>query len=673
MKPSLILLTGGTKTKHTLHQQLQQLLGDYLHIDSYAVDEGLPAGLEADVILFSSESLKEEVGHIKNMNAATFITGQRTVHHEHLDKLLTIPTGANVLVINDEYNVTLELIQSLYQLGINHVRFIAYKKSHTYYDEIDVAVSPGEIELAPTYLPMVLDIGVRLLDMTTILRIVDHCRLEGNVALQISERYIRSIIELQQKLLVSQQETKEVYHHIQNVVNTIDDGILVINETSEVTVFNQKLEALFQIQADLIINRPIDTGILQNEVVQFIRNGVEESQFFSIHGVEVVVYRHTMIGEQSIVAVFKSVHQASEIEKTAQRKYREKGFYAKYSFDDIFCENTKMKELKQIAKKLALAEHPILIQGESGTGKELFAHAIHKHSLRKSGPFLPINCSALSESLLESELFGYEDGSFTGGQRGGKKGLFELADNGTIFLDEIGDISLSMQSLLLRVIQEKEIRRIGGSKIIPINVRIISATNKKIEEQMKAQTFRNDLFYRLNVLNLSIPPLRERREDIPLLIHHYITKNGKWIKVEQSLMDWLKRSEWDGNIRELKNTLDYMLTVCNGTLLTKDDLPQYQKAQQSEDKKHPQQNRLEQSEHLMILKIIMQCHEAGKAASREYISAKTKEQHESFSLSQQQVRRRLDDLEQKGMIIKRKGRGGTRITEAGISYLESLR
>ncbi|MGG4490244.1 sigma 54-interacting transcriptional regulator [Metabacillus idriensis] len=670
MKPSIILLTGGIKTKKTLHTQLNQLLGDYLSIKSYAADDGLPADLKADIILYSSESLKEELSHLKNIDAKILITGQRTVHHEYLDKMLNLPAGSNVLVVNDEYNVTMELIQSLYQLGINHVRFIPFKKSHSYQENIDAAVSPGETELVPSYVPLILDIGVRLFDMTTILKIADYCSLPENATLQISERYIRSIIELQQKLMLAEKQTKEVYQHIQNVVNTVDDGILAMNERNEITVFNEKLEALFQVKSSEIINFPIQTANFEKEVVEFIMQGSEESHLFTINGVDVVVFRHSMTGEQTTVAVFKSVRQAFEIEKTAQRKLKDKGFYAKYSFDDIICENLKMKELKQIAKKLALSEHPILIQGESGTGKELFAHAIHQHSMRKNGPFLPVNCSALSESLLESELFGYEEGTFTGAQRGGKKGLFELADNGTIFLDEIGDISLSMQSRLLRVLQEKEIRRIGGTKIIPINVRIISATNKRIEEQMKTQTFRNDLFHRLNVLNLSIPSLNQRKEDIPLLIHHFITKNGKWLKVDPILMEKLTAAEWNGNIRELKNAVDYMITVCEGAILSLKDLPHsFSAALETEP---PHQNMLEQSEHDTILQIVKECNDSGKAASRDYISEKTKERSTPLPLSPQQVRRRLDDLEEKGMILKRKGRGGTRITENGLKYLERI-
>ena len=252
--------------------------------------------------------------------------------------------------------------------------------------------------------------------------------------------------------------------HIQNVLGTVDDGILVVNEEGLITVFNNQLAALFHVDAKDVVNKYLEHVMNRRDITDFIMGSNDESKFFNIDGVDVVIFRLQMMKENTIVATFKSVHQAFEIEKTAQREMRNQGFYSKYRFDDIIGEHEVMKERKQIAKKLALSEHPILIQGETGTGKELFAHAIHEHSLRKNGPFLAVNCSALTETLLESELFGYEEGAFTGAQRGGRKGLFEMADNGTIFLDEIGDISLTVQSHLLRVLQEGEIRRIGGKK-----------------------------------------------------------------------------------------------------------------------------------------------------------------------------------------------------------------
>ncbi|WP_082692926.1 sigma-54-dependent Fis family transcriptional regulator [Bacillus sp. FJAT-29814] len=674
IKYSLTLIAGSRQTKLVLYEQLQQLLGDYVQIESYCSDEGLPAILTDEYFLFSSVVTRLEALESCRIRGNEMMVGKRTVHHQFIDQLLKIPINSDVLIVNDDDSATIELIESLYQLGIDHLRFVPFMKEQIFYKNIDIAISPGETHLCPPSINKVIDIGVRLFDMATILKVVEYFCLGGKISSVISERYIRNIIDLQRELTIAEQNEKEMKQHIQNVVNTVDDGILAINQQQRITVFNRRLEALFHLSVDDAINRPLEEVIIQQDIIDFIVNSNEDSKFFTIFGVDLVIFRHQMETENTIVATFKSIHQAFEVEKMAQRELRNKGFYAKYYFDDIVGEHPILIETKQIAKKLALSEHPILIQGETGTGKELFAHSIHLHSMRKNGPFIAINCSALSENLLESELFGYEEGAFTGAQKGGKKGLFELADNGTVFLDEIGDISPAAQSHLLRVLQEKELRRIGGRKVIPVNVRVIAATNKDIQLKSEEGSFRSDLFYRLNVLTLSVPPLRARKTDIPLLIKHFITKSGKWVKVEENLPEQLQKHEWLGNIRELKSTIDYMLTICDGNKIQLKDIPysRFQKNSKQDAVKSDliPDNLLEIYEYKFILKTIKQCNDNGKPASRQHISM-TSEKTGSF-LSPQQVRRRLDYLETKGFITKGRGRTGTKITTIGVEYLQQL-
>ncbi len=233
---------------------------------------------------------------------------------------------------------------------------------------------------------------------------------------------------------------------------------------------------------------------------------------------------------------------------------------SKYSFDDIIGQAAGMVEAKIMARKAALSDSTVIIYGESGTGKELFAHALHRASSRNGKPFIKVNCAAIPETLLESEFFGHEKGAFTGATKT-KLGKFELAQGGTIFLDEIGDMNLSLQAKLLRVLQEKEIERIGGTETIKVDVRVIAATNRDLKEMVKKGDFREDLFYRLNVVELHIPPLRERKEDLNLLVNHFITqferKLGKKIKgISQGAFDRLYAYHWPGNVRELENILE---------------------------------------------------------------------------------------------------------------------
>lgn len=249
----------------------------------------------------------------------------------------------------------------------------------------------------------------------------------------------------------------------------------------------------------------------------------------------------------------------------------------KYSIDNIVGYSTKMLDLKEKIRHIARNNSTVLIHGETGTGKELVAHSIHNLSKRRLRNFIKINSAGLPESLAESELFGYEDGAFTGAKKGGKKGKFELADGGTLFIDEVNQMPLTLQPKLLRVLQEKEVERIGGTKSIPVDVRIIAATNQDLKKLIAEEKFREDLFYRLNVVEIRIPPLRERRDDIPHLARQFVeTYNGLFGKhierIDDRTLKRLMDYDWPGNIRELQNTIERSMNYAEGTVLTDEAL-----------------------------------------------------------------------------------------------------
>lgn len=252
----------------------------------------------------------------------------------------------------------------------------------------------------------------------------------------------------------------------------------------------------------------------------------------------------------------------------------------KYTLEDIIGNSKLIKLLKEKVKQIAASDVSILIRGESGTGKELFAHSIHQLSNRSQMPFIKLNCAAIPEHLLESELFGYEEGAFTGAKKGGKKGKFMLADGGTLFLDEIGDMSLPMQIKLLRALQEGEVEPVGAVKPIQVNVRVIAATNRPLEKMMEEKRFREDLYYRIHVIPFQIPSLSERTEDIPLLVEHFIQKickrTGRRVtSVTEEALDALLRYRWPGNIRELENVIQAAVHLSTGEKLTSEALPDY--------------------------------------------------------------------------------------------------
>jgi sigma-54 dependent transcriptional regulator, acetoin dehydrogenase operon transcriptional activator AcoR len=254
------------------------------------------------------------------------------------------------------------------------------------------------------------------------------------------------------------------------------------------------------------------------------------------------------------------------------------GVQRTFSFDDILGTSSVMEKTKELARIAAGTSSNILIQGETGTGKEVFAQAIHNASAFNEGPFLAVNCAALPRDLIESELFGYVEGAFTGASKKGRLGKFELASGGTIFLDEIGEVPPEVQVKLLRVLQEKTIVRVGGDRTIPIDCRLIAATNRDLHSEVSEQRFRRDLLYRLNVITIEVPPLRERQDDIPLFIerflHTFAERNGKIVSdVSADVVGELSRYSWPGNVRELENVIEHAVALVKDRIITREDLP----------------------------------------------------------------------------------------------------
>lgn len=333
-----------------------------------------------------------------------------------------------------------------------------------------------------------------------------------------------------------------------------------IDEEYNWTNIQQKVqELIYQYKIQTIVGDTVPVTRLGKvcENTHLITSGLEEVFNAMEEALNIIHVKYRAIENQKKLLVPKT----QGIEKKNRENLYRNGFITRYNFTDIFTKNPLMQKLIQMAQGYAKTDASILIQGESGTGKELFAQSIHASSNRKNYPFVAINCAALSPQLIESELFGYVEGAFTGASRFGKIGLFELANNGTIFLDEIGDMDKALQTRLLRVLEEKQVMRIGSDKIIPINTRIIAATNVNLKEEVRKGNFRADLYYRLNVLNLNIIPLRERKEDIVYLANHFIEisnkKYGMQIgKLFKEVIEVLTNYSWPGNIREFKNVIE---------------------------------------------------------------------------------------------------------------------
>ncbi|MDY3984741.1 sigma 54-interacting transcriptional regulator [Dysosmobacter sp.] len=368
---------------------------------------------------------------------------------------------------------------------------------------------------------------------------------------------------------------------IANFLNYSFQGILATDRKGTITLDNKYCYQVFTDEKASIIGRNISEFFPCIPFQKVIETGYKVlSEVHRFHDHHLMVNCVPVVGKSEntgCVITFQSVSQIQEAEGKIRKRMHKQGFTAKYSFSDILYQDEIMRETIHTAADYSHADSNVLIYGETGTGKELFAQSIHTASYRHGEPFVAVNCAALPEDLLESELFGYVEGAFTGAAKGGKMGLFEIAHRGTIFLDEIGDISPKLQSRLLRVLQEREIVRIGGETVIPIDVRVISATNRNLRKAVQEGRFRQDLFYRLDVLELNLPPLRRRPKDIPYLIDHFIAFEWERTGCILQKMDESGRAAaleyvWPGNIRELRNFCERICILCTHEYANAEDI-----------------------------------------------------------------------------------------------------
>lgn len=401
-------------------------------------------------------------------------------------------------------------------------------------------------------------------------------------------RDITEIKDSQSQLL----EEKMSLDMIEDLLAHAYEGFALVDKEGRIVKWNY--HKLLGIKEEDAIGKHVTEVIENTRLHLVVKTGKKEIRDIQrIQGHDMVANRVPIIRGGEIIGAVGAVlfKDASDVREMAKElielenkinEYKgeiERLQDSRYTFNNIITQNPKMEYLKKLGRTAARSNSTVLILGESGTGKELFAQAIHKASYRKFGPFIPINCAAIPKELLESELFGYEAGAFTGARKEGKPGKFELANGGTIFLDEIGDMPLEMQVKLLRVLEEKEFERVGGNKKITLDARIIAATNEKIEEAVEKGKFREDLYYRLNVINIDIPPLRDRKEDIPLLCDYLIEYLSKELntdkkKIDERTMEILMEYHWPGNVRELRNVLERAITLSSQKLILPNHLPE---------------------------------------------------------------------------------------------------
>ncbi|SHH85275.1 Transcriptional regulator containing PAS, AAA-type ATPase, and DNA-binding Fis domains [Caloranaerobacter azorensis DSM 13643] len=394
--------------------------------------------------------------------------------------------------------------------------------------------------------------------------------------------FLNRMADLIASKLKEDKKTEEITlmaKELEILVNSIDTGVIFTDENGNIVRYNLIADEIFQLDKNKIknINTIVDNLSIKNlsSIEKSLQKNrtfnykVNNSRFRGIYNAKPIIINKKIIG---YIFTFNKMKEIIKVVNDVTGNNRIT------TFEDIIGESREISLVKNYAKKISKGTSTVLIQGESGTGKELFARAIHFSSDRKNYPFIPINCGAIPENLIESELFGYEEGAFTGAKKGGKIGKFELAHKGTIFLDEIGDMPIHLQTKLLRVLQENVICRIGGNTLVPIDVRIIAATNKNLEKKVEEGEFREDLYYRLNVIPIHLPPLRERLDDIKLLANKFLDRfniklNRNITKFSEDVIALFLNYNWPGNVRELQNVVEYAVNMSTDNIITIDDLP----------------------------------------------------------------------------------------------------
>src|SRR6056297_532867 len=664
MNRKVTILAIDEQVSRFFKSELKKIFSDLLSIDyRYPDMEVVNQVYNTDLILYTDpEILNIMVDKIK-CDAPTLMM-KRTITKETLNRIREIPPGKKVLVSNINQYMANETMALFYQLGITDVQFYPYYEGKSSYpEEIEYIIVPEDeaYDFLPDIEAEIILIGNRVFDISNILDILSILRIDSVNSERIIKKYLIKVPTIWYAFDYGWENRRILLNQWELLLDELMSGVIVTDQEKQIELINNKAKNILNIKKQEIVGRGIDILIKRFKNLNFILDQKEiKDKLVKFEGkelvftVKMVEFDGQFYGKIIIIAPYRDM---IETQQKVHKQLIGKGHFTDYQFSDIIGNNILIKKAKEISRRVAQSDSTVLLLGDSGTGKELFAGAIHNCSQRSRKPFVAVNCATLPENLLESELFGYEEGAFTGARKGGKIGLFEQANAGTILLDEIGDLPLNLQARLLRAIEEKEIMRLGGDSIINIDTRIIAATNQDLFQLMEEGKFRKDLFYRLNVFQIKIPSLTKRQDDIPTLVDYYLDKWNQERFLSKDFKEFIHKYDWPGNVRELKNTIKYMVTVGRDKL-SFDKLPDYLKKEDHSPDKDT-----------LILKRLYYLSQNGYDTGRR--SLKEDFRHNFYEISEMEVRKILNKLKENDMIKIARGRAGTSITERGIKYLQN--
>ena len=684
MAKKLIMITESYSTSQVYEQWLYEFFGQEIEVEAYSVerdriDRTLPSADLYLVAATSSAAFRRVVSCIPAGGQVVIST--ITFRRREIEELKALPTGTRALLVNLSIQMAIETVAELNRLDITHIELIPYYPGAACPPDVQLAITPGEVQFVPPQVKRVIDLGHRVFTADTLTNIALKLGFRWFLKSGRYRRHVASLEDQGHSLVTLWNDSLRAENYLDILMGALSMGILGVDVEQEVFAANSVAEEMLRLRRGSAVGSPLAAVSLELYRSLEGENLRQEcSKLIQLDGVYINLSTVPASWEGEAMGFFIILQRFTE-EEERQHQFRrqlyDRGYKSKYVFDDILGHSPAMLQAKTIAQRMAGTDASILLTGESGTGKELFAHSIHNASPRRKMPFVAINCAALPESLLESELFGYNEGAFTGAKKGGKMGLFELAHRGTLFLDEIEGMSRPLQAKLLRVLQEREVMRVGGDRIIAIDVRIIAATNEDILERVRAGTFRKDLYYRLNTLPIGIPPLRDRGEDLFLIMDGMMRRLGATFTLSPQARAAFRAYTWDGNVRELGNIVEY-LHLTGKQVIEAQDLPQYMLAV-------PGQARLEPAAQEEGSQAFLRAAAGREEAFRFVLGALAQAsggmgrgqlcllaQQHGIPLTDQQARGILASLHQLGLASVSRGRGGSRITQKGSALWREL-
>lgn len=621
----------------------------------------------------------------KTTEDSKLIIADLTLNRTYIDRLYKLPMATKALLVNIDYRSCMEVITMIYSAGFKHLELVPFYAGCEYDKSICVAVTPDEMQLVPPEITTVVNIGQRVIDTSCILEIADNLGIEDPFETEEAEAARKDIISFNVGMERVLGENESLAERINVLLKLVPQGFLITDVKGKIYLANDMAKKMLKSRTEVV--NGFNIAEVLPEIQEISDCPAEEdrsSGLINVNGVNLIVSVAKIISHDEVKGNIIMLDRFTEVENR-QHKIRSKitgyGHRATYTFDSILGKSSCIEETKKIAMRMAKSDSAMILYGESGTGKELFAQAVHNYSNRSGYNFVAINCSVLPENLLESELYGYEEGAFSGAKKGGKIGLFELAHQGTLFLDEIEELPLSLQAKLLRAIEEKKILRVGGMDMIDVNVRIIAATNRDLLEMVKRKEFRSDLYYRLNVLPVHIPSLRERKEDIFLLFDAFKETLHAEFELSPEAKKRMLTHSWQGNIRELKNITEYLANL-DKKVIEDFDLPFL-----DDQGRHPiaeklpeayarmiEQFLLRETENLKLYRFIMEemkrSYELRKHIGRNHLLQCAMERN--LFITEQEIKNGLSKLSTYGFVISGRGRKGSMLTELGWHLLGKL-